>query len=289
MAKRIRTFFKLKDIRNISRTPQSSCEIYENYRIENHILGEGSYGKVMVACNNNVCEYVAKIITFDFSRYDARYVYNLFFAECLITQFAGDKGFGCPVKTFYLCDEGKKGVIIMEKYEKDLETIKNSLTLEDMKQIIDKVTTMHEYGILHRDLFLKNTMYKTVNDKKDIRIIDFGLTIPFEHKIPLPFRAIDYLNLISDIPDETLKQQCHNYIISKIGKGNVQIGEKWIASHFNTCSSEYSLLKHIPLKWVQLIGPATVDSLVWSVRCSPELDKDIIQKVEHKVSQLKIK
>lgn len=280
-------FFKINGLKSISKTVQPECETFAQYKVEPHVLGEGSYGKVMPACDASKCDDVAKLITFDEKRFTELYRHNVFFAECAITDFAGKHGFGIPVKAFYLCDNGKKGVIIMERFKRDLFDIRSELTFDEMKQLIDKVHTMHNYGILHRDLFLKNTMYRRDSEgKRDIRIIDFGMSIPFEKTIPEIFRAIDYINLLSDLSDKELRKQCIVYISKFIKIKTLIEAEEWIASHYATCKSEYALLKHIPLHWIQLIGPATVDTLVWSVRCAPELDQDIVNKTEEKVKKL---
>lgn len=278
-------YFKLNKLKHVPRVVHPSCETYQEFRVDSHILGEGSYGKVMQACKNDTCTDVAKIIAFDFERFPELYRYNVFFAECMITKFAGEKQFGIPVKTFFLCDEGKKGVIIMDRYRRDLLSIENELTWDEMKQLLDKVRKMHSYGILHRDLFLKNTMYKRDADtgSRDIRIIDFGMSIPFEKEIPKIFRALDYVNLLSDLSIPSLKQQCRTYVESYLGKKEMDQADQWINTHYTTCQSEYSLLKHIPLSWIELVGPATVDTMVWSVKCDPKLDEDIVKKTKEKV------
>ena len=119
------SYFKLHGLKNVPRTVEASCATYQEYRVDSHILGEGSYGKVMPVCKGDICTDVAKVITFDFQRFPEPYRYNVFFAECVITKFAGEKGFGIPVKTFFLCDEGKRGVMIMERFRRDLVAIAN--------------------------------------------------------------------------------------------------------------------------------------------------------------------
>lgn len=280
-------FFKLPDLNKISRRSRDSCYTTDHYDVTDHLLGEGSYGKVFSACGKELCNYVAKILSFDFERYDEHYVYNLFFAESSITKFAGEKGFGIPVHDYFLCDDAKKGVVIMDRFEKDLESIHDELTYNDYKQLFDKVQLMHSYGILHRDLFLKNTMYRTLNNGAlDIRIIDFGLSIPFEKSIPGPFRAVDFFNLLSDIDDTELKEKCTLYVDKLVGKENMKIARLWQDTHYNKCSSEYSLLRHLPERLFVQYGPATVDLLVWSVRCSKARDKDIIKKTNQKTDRI---
>ena len=318
--RRPKKYFILKDVSEIPREAQMSCDIVGKWRLTDSFLGRGSYGKVTIACDdqlsNEPCGFVAKQIQFDFARYEKHWVFNMFFAECLITQYAGQCGFGVPVHTFFLCrgqpkddntsagwfgigseeessaaaadesDEIQRGVIIMDKYDGDLESVNHELTWTDMKQLIDKITDMHEAGILHRDLFLKNTMFKHVNGKKDIRIIDFGLSIAFERSIPKPLRAIDYLNLISDIRNVSLKDQCQQYITEIIGYTSVKTGTKWLNEHVDKCSSEYSLLRYLPIKWIQMMGPGTIDTMVWSVRCNQDLDQDIVRQTRERIQKV---
>jgi hypothetical protein len=304
-------YFVIEDIDQMSREVHKSCKIFDNWKITDHLIGRGSYGKVLIACNDTKgknekpCEYVAKQIRFDFSRYDSEYVLNIFFAECLITQFAGQQGFGIPIHKFFLCDgesenrdtswfgfgnsdpiKIKQGVVIMDKYDGDVETIKIDLTWDDMKQLIDKVTVMHDAGILHRDLFLKNTMYKNVDGKRDMRIIDFGLSIAFERSIPKPLRSIDYLNLISDIPNKELRSRCYKYILTILDTKSVKTGLLWLREHYDKCFSEYSLLKYLPVKWIRIMGPATVDTMVWSVRCNHDIDEDIVRRTKIRVDEV---
>ena len=219
-------FFRLPDLSKVPRHVASSCFVYGRYRLQNHILGTGSYGKVMIACEGSECKKVGKIIKFDFSRYPVKYVYNLFFAECLMTQFAGVHEFGIPVHSYTLCWDTSqkttdssdnpsdnsssskkhdsnstpiKGLIIMDKFDGDLNSINAKLNMDIMQQVFQKIKIMHNYGIFHRDLFLRNVMYKSTGDSISVRIIDFGLAIPLGQAIPSPFQAIDYLNVIKHI------------------------------------------------------------------------------------------
>ena len=308
-------YFKLPNLNKISKPVRTSCLIYEPFRVSEHLLGKGSYGHVLIACKENSlnitnienCKYVAKIVTFNFSRYESNYVFNLFFAESIITKFAGDKGFGIPVKGYSLCDpkpdflrpsfsslfknedededddQNIKGVVVMDRYDNDLETDQSHMSFEDFQSLFEKIKIMHSYGILHRDLFTRNIMYKITNGKKDIRIIDFGLSIPLEKEIPGIFKAIDYLRLISGIENLEIKRKCKNHLYSTLGKSDVDTAIDWITRHSYTCLSEYNLLKLIPEQIILNYGPATVDLLVWSSKCNKDLDNDIVDKTNQRV------
>lgn len=291
-------YFHLPNLSKIPRVLRESCEIYDTFKLTDHVLGRGSYGKVVTTCEEDICnKYVAKIVKFDFSQASPHYVYNVFYAESIITKFAGEHGFGIPVKTYYLCQEKnintdtdtnmvKKGVVIMERFDGDLEDLRDQLTFEDYKQLFNKVKIMHSYGILHRDLFLRNVMYKNLPEgKKDFRIIDFGLTICMGKEIPPQFKAIDYLNLISDASPE-IKEQCKQYISTLIDPKYIKDAQLWISEHYAKCTSEYRLLPLLPIKIIENYGPLLVNLLVWSVRCSPQLDQDIIKRSNERVKKV---
>lgn len=63
-------------------------------------------------------------------------------------------------------------------------------------KILDSFIKMHEYQIIHGDVKPSNIMLMIVNGELKIKIIDFGLAIPFNHSLnrnkenPLPFSLI---------------------------------------------------------------------------------------------------
>lgn len=314
-------FFILPDLNLIPRKIHQTCFIYKTFHVRDHLLGEGSYGKVFLACKDSICEKVAKIITFDFNRYPSHYVFNMFFGEALITKFAGDYGFGIPVEGYTLCrkvttshkrsardtseeenddddmetDDPRvknfknvQGLIIMDRFDNDLYNAPFDITFEMMQRVFDLVRIMHGYGILHRDLFLRNIMYKESDDHSslvDLRIIDFGLSIAFGQPIPAEFQAIDYLNVVKHLRDKQLKSQCIDYILTIIGEEAMSKAIGWRDNHQKTCGSEYSLLEFLPPSVIANYGPATVDLMVWSVKCDADLDEDIVGLVKSRVRQ----
>ena len=291
------SYFHLPDLSRIPRIVHPSCVKLKKFRVTSHILGEGSYGQVMTACDHKNCGgHVGKIVKFH-DRYDLHYVYNMFFAECLITKFAGEKGFGAKLDAYSLCknesNDNVKGLMIMERLDSDFEHIKDRLTFEDYKTLFELIKRMHSFGILHRDLLPRNVMVRYKENKngmktneKIIRIIDFGIAIPFGHAIPGPFRAIDYINSISDVDDIELKTKCEKEIIRIIGKKAFDTGQEWLGNHYDKCTSEYELLQYLPQNVVKNYGPATVDLTVWSVRCKDSLNDDIVEKTNERVNQV---
>ena len=335
-------YFELPNLSKIPLYIHTSCKKFKEYQIVNHILGSGSYGHVLIACENSNCAYVAKKIQFDFSRYpDKRFMYNMFFAESIIAKFAGEHGFGIPIKSYFICQSDNNtpnntinntldntinntsnntinntpnntinntlnntlnntpnnkpepqinGIIIMDKFQYNIEHIQQDLNYHDFIKIFELVHIMHSYGLLHRDLFLKNVMYKINSDQtKVFKIIDFGLTIPFEDEIPIIFRLIDFLNLISEITNQDIKSQCQEYLVNMFGLENVLKAKEWLNTHKDNCYSEYELLNILPEKVIKNYGPGTVDLLVWSIRCNSQNNKKIFLQTKQKIKEVESK
>lgn len=267
---------------------RDTCDEYEEFTLQSEqVLNAGTYGRVHATCRRNDCTYAAKVVRFDRSRYDLKYIHRAFLAECLISQYAGTQDLGIPLQTFFLCDQGQTGVIIMDQYQGTILEIQDQLQWSDWKALLDKVNRLHEAGILHRDLFLKNTMYRRTQQGYDLRLIDFGMSIAFEHRhIPAALRAIDFLNLLSGIKDSTLRDRGRAYVATLVGRTAVREGSTLLASHATECGSEHKLLGVLPTKWIRLMGPATVDTMVWSVRCSPTQDQQIVAKTRSRVESV---
>ena len=346
----ISPYFIMPNLMEIPKTVVKSCKYFKTYRVQNTVLGKGSYGVVKTACKdshkmrsesssdttNKRCKYIGKIVTFNLNRFgieNADYVYNIFYAECIISMFAYEHGFGVPVYGYSLCEDGDgeddggyrsergymsqsgyrseskyksddvnadeskdvdespapRGIIIMDKFDGTLEQIKSEVTAHEMIDIINMAANMHRYGILHRDLFSRNVMFKQLDDGKRIfRIIDYGLSIPFESKIPGVFRAIDLLNVISDFTEnKDIFTKCVNRIRELVSLNALTTAQEWISTHHDKCLSEYNIIKYIPTHIVADYGPGTADILVWSVRCSKEHDDAIVQmadELDHRVN-----
>ena len=272
-------YWRLPNLAQVPQNVRDNCKVYNDFRVTDVALGEGSYGKVSEACKGTDCDYVAKEITFDFSRFGAKYVYNIFFGEALMTKRAGANGYGIPVHGFFLCDGGKKGVIVMDRYSGDLHQIRRQLNWTELKKVLDLVIKMHKDGVLHRDLFLKNIMYNDTTKGRKYAIIDFGLAIAFGRYIPSVLRAIDFVNLASGLPQD-LAEKLYVYVAPHVGQKALLTAAEWKQQHYDKCSSEYYLLKYLPAYIWKMYGPAVSDLLVWSTRCSKDLDTDINRRIE---------
>lgn len=293
-------YFQLPNLSKIPLYIHTSCKQFKEYQIVNHILGSGSYGHILMTCENSNCSYVAKKIQFDFNRYpDKRFMYNMFFAESIIAKFAGEHGFGIPIRSYFICqsdnpsnppNQQMNGIIIMDKFQHNIEHIQQDLNYYDFIKIFELVNIMHSYGLLHRDLFLKNVMYKINPDQtKVFKIIDFGLTIPFEHEIPVIFKLIDFLNLISDVVNQNIKSQCQEYLVDMFGLENVSKAIEWLNTHKDNCYSEYELLNILPEKVIKNYGPGTIDLLVWSIKCNSQNNKNIFLQTKQKIKEIEAK
>lgn len=286
---RYRRYYKLPNSTDVQIESSPDCFAHDGWVIQSDShIEKGSYGSVYRACRNSNCDFVGKLIELDF-RYAPKYVWNIFKGEALISEKAGDLGVGVPIYSYFLCNEGKTGVLIMERMDKDIDH--TGLPPEDLETVLTLIKKMHDAGILHRDLFARNVMYKDTDQGRIYRIIDFGLAIAFGKGIPAVLRGIDYVNLLKSIPNitEEMMERGKNYIIEEIGENSYNTATKWIEEHQETCASEFFLLKHLPEYLYEIYGPGVMDLLVWSVRCSPEKDKEVTTKISDKVRNMKKK
>lgn len=287
-------YFQLPNLNKMSHKSRDSCRVTGYFTIQtNHRLGKGSYGEVFTACGTRDCNYVAKVVNLKpkiEAEQDSHYVQNHFFAESLIAKFAGENGFGIPVHDWFLCGNGMQGVVIMDKFDGDMETNMELFTLEDYQNLFQLTNMMHRFGILHRDLYSRNVMFKKIGSKKEIRIIDFGLAIPFGTKIPRPLAAIDFYSLLMSIEDKKLRKKCREIIISKkyVSQDDLESIFSW-KNDRETCKVEHLVLKYMPEHVVRNYGPMTLDLMVWSTdkqSCSSKQDKIIVKKTNELVDKV---
>jgi len=191
-------------LKNISGVPlhlSPVCDEYENFNIKRDLkIGSGTYGKVYEACRHGKsCDkFVAKITRFH--KHGLERQHRAFVIESILAEFAGRHGFGVPIQTFFICDKGRQGIIIMDRYE---SVEPEDFTAPQVRNLLQKVDAMHEAGILHCDLFPRNVLKKP-GSGNEMFIIDFGLAFALKEPVPLDLRATDVLGLLfGDPPDLT--------------------------------------------------------------------------------------
>ena len=144
-------------------------------------LGEGSFGKILKAYDNNRRKEVAiKVLHKDYT--DKELVQMIRNEEDISFLLKETSHQG--IIDIYDIFESKDNVYITEEYIEhgNLSVyLQNNTTLstiqrEDMiKQLAEAIDFLHSYGIVHRDLKLENILVSSLSPIQ-IKIIDFGLS-----------------------------------------------------------------------------------------------------------------
>lgn len=272
-----------------SQASPDDCTLTSEFRVQTSTtIGEGVYGTVQTACKQQTdtshppdCEYVAKRVVFsgedEESLANARLV---FVGESVVAFDLGKRGIGVPCHGYFLCQGGDVGVLYMDKWGVSLDKATFDLTPKDITTLLNLIFRMHNRGVLHRDLFLKNIMCKTVNDQRLFRFIDFGLSIVWEKTIPGYFRAIDYWNFIEYLPEQ-LQAHAIQTIADKhwVHPKDMDLCRQWLDTHSTTCATEFQLLKELPSHLFEIYGSGVDSLLLWSVYCSEEMQRELARRI----------
>lgn len=89
-------------------------------------------------------------------------------------------------KTLYICILMEHKGIALSTWEKT-----NKLTKDDNQKIEEKVSKLHDYGIIHKDLHKSNILVEEINNNREFYIADFGLSKTFKQIIE-NFKLEDY-------------------------------------------------------------------------------------------------
>ena len=89
-------------------------------------------------------------------------------------------------KTLYICILMEYKGIALSTWEKT-----NKLTKDDNQKIENKVSKLHEYGIIHKDLHKSNILVEEIDNNREFYIADFGLSKTFKQIIE-NFKLEDY-------------------------------------------------------------------------------------------------
>ena len=89
-------------------------------------------------------------------------------------------------KTLYICILMEHKGVALSTWEQN-----NRLTKDDEQKIKDKVSELHKYDIIHKDLHKSNILVEEINNVRDFYIADFGLSKTFKQIIE-DFKQEDY-------------------------------------------------------------------------------------------------
>jgi hypothetical protein len=156
-------------------------------------LGKGTFGHTRELCDadSSCSEFVAKIVSFaeHLQTVSREHAARAFAMECEVSRFAGLREFGPYVYDTFTCDGN--GVIVMDRMEKRLDELllePKQFPMDVLQRVADVVLLMHDNGVFHQDLHVGNIM---INRKGDVRVIDYGLSIPMLRPVPVYHRACD--------------------------------------------------------------------------------------------------
>ena len=148
------------------------------------IIGEGMFGKVKLAIHLLTNEKVA-IKIFDKGKIKSKKEKEYIDREIAILKKLNHYN---TIKLYNII-QNDEFIFLIQEYisgKELLHYIENTENLSEKdicklyQQIISGIEYMHEMGIAHRDLKLENIL---LNYKKDIKIIDFGLSNKYDKDI----------------------------------------------------------------------------------------------------------
>lgn len=186
----------LRTVAGIPINQSANCAEYESFQINTLFkIGQGTYGKVYQACRDGAhCgDYVAKVVRFNPDHLNEEQ--RNFLVEALMAKTAGDNGFGVPVQTFFFCDQGQSGVLIMRKFLPP-----GPITGPELLRLLKKIQIMHDNHILHTDLYHRNILRHPKTG--DLYIIDFGLAFFLKEPVPESLRVTDVAGLLFGQPPD---------------------------------------------------------------------------------------
>ncbi len=172
-------------------------EYFQNFRILLHKkrIEEGGYGSVYPALHTIHTEkkYVAKVIKIS-NQQD-------FLLECSLSVRAGKMGYGPKVFAYYYTPVEETGIIIMERWDGDMD--KKFLSAEELGGLLNVVHKMHDDGVFHHDLYMRNILHRTNphNSTREFCVTDYGLAYPLETPMSKDLQAADLASLVYGLYD----------------------------------------------------------------------------------------
>lgn len=153
--------------------------------LNNKTIGKGTYGYVKIACKQNNCDYVAKVLELGEDKTEE----HEFESEINIMLYLQerDESISPKVEEAWVCemDGNPYGIVVMEKMDGTISDLiyegKAGVILRDLPILISKIKKLNENGIIHGDLKSDNILYKRLSDGSyDYKISDYGFSTKFE-------------------------------------------------------------------------------------------------------------
>jgi cytidyltransferase-like protein len=165
--------------------------------LEEAKIQEGGYGSIYPASHNKYPHnrYVAKTV---------KVAHPLeFYLECALCVRAGRQSYGPTVHAYFQCPRKGSGVIIMDRWDGDMD--EQPLYPEELEELLSVVGKMHDDGIVHHDLYMRNVLYRVHPTRKESRqfcVADYGLAFSMESGgVPGNLRAADLASLVYGVYD----------------------------------------------------------------------------------------
>ena len=214
------------------------------------IIGEGMFGKVKLAIHSLTNEKVA-IKIFDKGKIKSKKEKEYIEREIAILKKLNHYN---TIKLYNII-QNEEFIFLIQEYisgKELLHYIENTENLSEKdicklyQQIISGIEYMHEMGIAHRDLKLENIL---LNYKKDIKIIDFGLSNKYDKDIdellhsscgspcyaaPEMIRGVEYRGINTDIWSSGIilyLMLCKKFPFND--KNNSKLYQKILSGRFN--------------------------------------------------------
>ena len=145
-----------------------SVIIGNKYEIIN-LIGEGSFGKVFKSKNINTNQDVAIKI-------QHKGITDVLKHEAKIYKYLSDVS-GIPIIKNYGMDNGYNYLVLdLLDYSLDNKNISCNESIKYFINSLNIIEIIHSKGVLHRDIKPDNFLIKNINDRKELYIIDFGLS-----------------------------------------------------------------------------------------------------------------
>lgn len=163
------------------------------YKVGRKIF-KGGFGKVYNSCCGKNCDYITKVIPFEYDDRDAIYTKNDFLNEIENAQIAGRANIAPKlIKASYT---NNKGTIVMEKLKGKMLKSRHYRYIKDApdhtkaqvkknakkmaKEIGPLIKKLHALGLFHGDARRYNIMKTTKEKGATWKLIDFGMSGKFD-------------------------------------------------------------------------------------------------------------